>query len=63
MCLLLTVEFSGLDLGYGIRMQEAVQTQLIPLPSNRPLMQSAHKNYSPFIKRVNTHMISDEKWI
>lgn len=51
-------------MGYEIRIQEAIQTQLIPLPSNRPLMQSTQKNYSPFgrvIKRVNAHMISDEK--
>lgn len=28
----------GLDLGYGIRIQEAIQMQLIPLPSNRPVI-------------------------
>lgn len=54
-------------MGYGIRIQEALQIQLVlPLPSNRPLVQSTHKNYTAFervIKRVNTQMISDEKWI
>lgn len=56
-------EFMGLDLGYGIRIQEAIQMQLIPLPSNRPVIWSTHKNYSALggiINKVDMHMLPNK---